>query len=107
MVKLSRKEDIMNKLEEGRTIINKVDSQLVELFEERMHAVEKILEYKKENNMQIFDSSREKENIERTSAKLNDKELTKYFVDFYQHMMDVSKNYQKDLLKETSYENVK
>lgn len=90
----------MNKLEEGREIINRVDNELVKLFEERMHAVEGILEYKKENKLPIFDASREKANIEKGIEKLDDKNLGKYFTDFYQHLMDVSKDYQKDLLKE-------
>lgn len=90
----------MNKLEIGRETINKVDTELVKLFEERMHAVENILEYKKENNLPVFDASREKANIEKGVEKLNDKKYEKYFVDFYQHLMDVSKDYQKDLLKE-------
>lgn len=90
----------MNKLEIGRETINKVDTELVKLFEERMHAVENILEYKKENNLPVFDASREKANIEKGVEKLNDKKFEKYFVDFYQHLMDVSKDYQKDLLKE-------
>lgn len=90
----------MNKLEEGRVIINEVDDQIVKLFEKRMHAVEGILEYKKENNLPIFDASREKDNIDKGIGKLGDKNLAKYFTDFYQHLMDVSKDYQKDLLKE-------
>lgn len=90
----------MNKLEEGRVIINEVDDQIVKLFEKRMHAVEGILEYKKENNLPVFDSSREKANIEKGISKLDDKNLSEYFTDFYQHLMDVSKDYQKDLLKE-------
>lgn len=90
----------MNKLEESRIKINEIDTGIVKLFEERMHAVEGVLEYKKENNMQIFDASREKQNIEKNVERLNDKSLEKYFVDFYQHLMDVSKDYQKDLLKE-------
>lgn len=89
----------MNKLEEGREIINRVDNELVKLFEERMYAVEGILEYKNENNLPIFDASREKANIEKGVEKLDDKNLSKYFTDFYQHLMDVSKDYQKDLLK--------
>lgn len=88
----------MNKLEESRLVINEVDDQLVKLFEKRMKAVENVLAYKKENNLPIFDASREKANIEKGVAKLQDKNLDKYFVDFYQQLMDVSKDYQKDLL---------
>lgn len=90
----------MNKLEKSRIKINEIDTQIVKLFEERMHAVHGVFEYKKENNLPVLDASREKANIEKNVERLNDKSLEKYFVDFYQHMMDVSKDYQKDLLKE-------
>lgn len=89
----------MNLLEESRVKIDSIDEQITKLFEQRMKAVEGVLEYKKQNNMQIFDGSREKAIIAKNVARLENKALEKYFVDFYQHMMDVSKSYQKDLLE--------
>ena len=38
---------MISKLEEARTIINEVDSQMAELFIQRMKAVETVFEYKK------------------------------------------------------------
>ena len=49
--------------------------------------------------MPVFDASREKDNIEKNSAKLQDQNLKPYFVKWYQDTMDVSKEYQKDILK--------
>ena len=89
----------MNLLQESRTRINEIDDQLVRLFEERMHTVENVAKYKAENNFPVFDSSREKENIKTNSAKLEDPRLRKYFEEWYQYTMEVSKEYQKDLLK--------
>ena len=89
----------MNLVKESRTRINEIDNQLVKLFEERMHVVENIARYKAENNLPVFDSSREKSNIEKNSAKLEDQNLKKYFQEWYQCTMAVSKEYQKDILK--------
>ncbi len=89
----------MDLLQESRQKINEIDDQLVKLFEERMHTVENVAKYKAENNMPVFDSSREKDNIEKNSAKLQDPKLKPYFVKWYQDTMDVSKEYQKDILK--------
>ena len=89
----------MNLLQESRIRINEIDDQLVRLFEERMHTVENVAKYKAENNIPVFDSFREKENIEKNSAKLKDPRLRKYFEEWYQYTMEVSKEYQKDLLK--------
>ena len=89
----------MNLLQESRVKINEIDDQLVKLFEERMHTVENVARYKAENNMPVFDASREKDNIEKNSAKLQDQNLKPYFVKWYQDTMDVSKEYQKDILK--------
>lgn len=89
----------MTLLEESRIKIDQIDEQITKLFEERMHAVEGVIEYKIQNNMPIFDASRESTIIQKNVNRLNDAKLESYFVDFYQHMMDVSKNYQKDILE--------
>ena len=90
----------MNLLEESRLQIDEADIQIAKLFEQRFHAVRNVLEYKREHGMQILDSSREKAIMEKNSQRLEDRSLEPYFRDFYQHMMDVSKKYQKDLLEE-------
>ncbi|MDY6281757.1 MAG: chorismate mutase [Erysipelotrichaceae bacterium] len=89
----------MNLMQESRVRINEIDDQLVKLFEERMHVVENVAKYKAENNMPVFAASREKDNIEKNSAKLVDQNLKPYFVKWYQNTMDFSKEYQKDMLK--------
>ncbi len=89
----------MNLLEESRLQIDETDRQIVKLFEQRFHAVRNVMEYKRENGMPILDSSREAAILNRNSQRLEDRSLEPYFRDFYQHMMDVSKQYQKDLME--------
>ena len=90
----------MNLLEESREKIDSIDKEITRLFEERMHAVEGVIQYKKENGLPIFDASREEVIIKKNAERLSDAKLEEYFKDFYQHMMDVSKNYQKKILEE-------
>ena len=86
-------------LQEERNKIDKIDKQIVKLFEERMETASKIAEVKKENNMEIFDSSRENLVIEKVKSYLENKELEKYLENFYLDLMSVSKDYQKDIIE--------
>ena len=49
----------MDKLQKAREIIDKVDSQMAELFIQRMKAVETVFEYKKTYGLPIYDKKRE------------------------------------------------
>ena len=53
----------MNKLDEARQKINKIDAEMAKLFENRMIAVEDVIKYKVEHGLPIFDSAREDEVI--------------------------------------------
>ncbi|MBM6690025.1 chorismate mutase [Fusobacterium mortiferum] len=88
----------MNKLEKARENINRIDREIAKLFEERMREVEDVISYKVENNLEILDSGREKEVIEKNSKLLKNEKLKEYYVDFLENMMRISKEYQKDIL---------
>ena len=64
-----------------------------------METASKIAKVKKENNMEIFDSSRENLVIEKVKSYLENKELEKYLEKFYLDLMGVSKDYQKDVIE--------
>ena len=89
----------MSKLDEARVIINEVDAEIVKLFVKRMKAVEMVYEYKKENNMEILDSSREAAVIAKNVELLEDASLEEYYVQFLKDMMNVSKQYQRDMME--------
>lgn len=88
----------MNKLERARAEINRVDREIAKLFQERMKAVEDVIDYKIENSMEILDSGREQEVIEKNRALISEKKYEKYYVDFIVNMMKISKEYQKEIL---------
>lgn len=88
----------MNSLEKAREIINRVDSQMAELFCERMQAAEMIAEYKKEHGLKIYDKVREQEIIERGAERVSDTVMREYYVNFLKSNMDISKEYQDRLI---------
>ena len=86
--------DMSDKLNEARKIINRVDSQMAELFEERMRAVGMVFEYKKEFGLPIFDPEREEAVIEKNSALIEDDVIKGYYIEYIKKLMAVSRAYQ-------------
>lgn len=93
----------MNQLENARIKINECDQQIAQWFEKRMHAVEDVIAYKKENGLPIFDEKREQEVIERNLKLIEDEKLKPYFKTYLNETMKISKNYQQALLHQGMY----
>lgn len=87
-------------LDELRVEIDKIDKELVTLFEKRMKIVTDIAYYKLENNMEVFDRGRENLLLEKVEAYLKNKELSDDLNLFFKNVMDISKNYQRRKIKE-------
>ncbi|EHR35013.1 chorismate mutase [Helcococcus kunzii] len=85
-------------LEKQREKIDEIDKEIVRLFEERMKVVVEVAQIKKENNLEIFDSSRENLVIEKVQKYLENEKLKKYLEEFYKDLMNLSKKYQKDII---------
>ena len=83
-----------DKLNEAREIINRVDSQMAELFTERMRAAEMVFEYKKEFGLPISDSKREEAVIENNSVLIKDSVIKGYYIDYIKNLMAISRAYQ-------------
>ncbi len=84
----------MTYLDDLRKEIDKVDKELVDLFEKRMEIVTEVAKYKIENKVSVLNSSREGEVIKKNTERLKNKELEPYLKDFFIRLMDLSKNYQ-------------
>ena len=89
----------MSLLDDARKIINDVDSNMAELFCQRMRAAEMIAEYKKEHGLKIYDASREEEVVKRNSQLVEDVVLREYYVNFLKNNMAVSRSYQDRLME--------
>lgn len=90
----------MNKLEEYRKEIDLIDKEMIALFERRMDVARKVGEYKKENNMEILNSKREEEVIEKNVNSLKNKDYKNVTRKFFENIMELSRSLQKDIIKE-------
>ena len=82
-------------MENIRKQIDIIDIKIQELFIERMQVIKKIALLKKENNIPIYDKSREKKNIENLLSLINDSEIKELYNDFYNFILKESKIYQE------------
>lgn len=89
--------DIKNLREE----INKIDDELVSIFQTRMEIAKQIAEYKNENNLPVSDRTREREVIHRLSGAVSP-ELAVYAKSLYNTMFDLSKTYQTSIIRPES-----
>lgn len=80
-------------MKDYRKAIDKIDAQLLQLISERMNVAASIADYKKENNLPVLDSGREKEKIlsvlENTPEELRD-----YTPLLFSLLFEVSRSYQ-------------
>lgn len=88
----------MKTLTESREIINQIDPEIRKLFLERMKIVKDVALYKLENNLPVFDETREKELIEKLSKDVEE-ELKPYYLEFLNAMLKISKDYQKEIIR--------
>ncbi len=83
---------------EARNEIDKIDSELVKLFEKRMKLSAEIAEEKKRKNLPVSDKKREEEIIKKIGEKSTE-ETKKYTENLYRKIFELSKDYQKELMK--------
>ena len=84
-------------LKEYRQRLDKIDSELIRLFCERMDTVREIGKYKREHGMPIHAPGREKEILDRVREASGD-ELAPYAQTLFETLMYVSREYQKTLI---------
>ncbi|MBQ0017150.1 MAG: chorismate mutase [Clostridiales bacterium] len=84
----------------SRDEIDKIDTEILKLFEKRMSVVGDIAKYKFENNMEIFVPEREILMKQKNVAKLNNTELKEYYEELLNTFLTVSKNYQKKIIED-------
>lgn len=86
-------------LTEIRKRITEIDNEIAKLFEDRMHQVYQVAMYKKHHGLPVLDEKREAAVLQNGSKRVTDPELKSYYVSFLKDMMNVSKNYQLNLLQ--------
>lgn len=86
-------------IDDLRNKINKIDSSLVSLFENRMEIVLKIAEYKKNNDMAILNKAREEAVIKKNLDLVKNKDLFSEVEEFFKSVMEISRGFQNKTLK--------
>lgn len=89
-------------LEEIRKKIDRIDSQLIELFEERMELCEKVAQYKIEVGKKVLDEEREKAKLEAVQAMVQNPSNVHAIDDLFSQIMANSRKMQYRLLEETT-----
>ena len=88
----------MEDIKDIREEINKIDKEMVSMFEKRMDLIKMVALYKKENIIPIFDKKREDELINKNLSYINIDEIKPYYVNFVKNVMSVSKKYQESII---------
>lgn len=92
-------------LSECRNEIDKIDKELVELFEKRMNVAINVAKYKIENNIPIFNGAREAEVIEKNIKRLNNKEYSNLTEKFFTYLMELSRSLQAEIIDQNNKNN--
>lgn len=85
----------MTKLDEYRKEIDRIDKEIVELFEKRMETVLNVAEYKKENGIEVLQSSREEIVLNKAVDNLKDKRYADDIKEVFELLMKLSRESQK------------
>ena len=77
-----------------RQEIDKIDDQIVQLLEERMHLVEGVVAYKKTTGKPILDTKREEVIFEKVKSRVSNKKYEEAIVETFSDILKRSRNYQ-------------
>lgn len=88
-------------IEHLRAQIDHIDTQLVDLFKDRMQIALEIARYKKENGLPVYDLTRERSLLHKISVRAGD-EFEIYMRVFFSTLMDVSRSYQHKYLADAT-----
>ncbi len=89
----------MKTIENYRNEIDEIDNELIKLFEKRMDILRLVAQYKKENNIDIFNQSRENEVLKKSLENIENKDYEKYAIEYMKKIMELSKKFQFNLIK--------
>lgn len=82
-----------------RQQIDSIDSQLAQLFLQRMALVEQVARYKLEHDLPVLQSDREQAVIEKAKA-CAPQQMSGYMEEFFRSTMAVSRHMQQDLIRQ-------
>ena len=86
--------DDMNKL---RKEIDRIDSEILRLYEERMDVARKIGQYKIENELPVYDAAREDAKLEKIFESVKNEDYADGAAQLFITLMQVSRELQEDI----------
>ena len=86
-------------LDNIRQEIDKIDDQIVQLLEERMHLVEGVIAYKKASGKSILDTKREEVIFEKVKSRVGNKKYEDTIVASFSDILKRSRDYQDKTIK--------
>ena len=84
----------MNKL---RREIDRIDSEILRLYEERMDVAKKIGQYKIDNDLPIYDAAREDEKLEKIFEAVKNEDYADGAAQLFITLMQVSRELQEEM----------
>ena len=84
-------------LDQLRTQIDDIDTQITDLFKQRMEIALDVAKYKKENGLPVLNDRREKEVLHKISEQIGEP-LDSYARLLFNTMFDASRSYQNNYL---------
>ena len=87
-------------LAKSRESIDRIDKQIVELFEERMKVAGDVAEYKRNTGKKVFDPEREAQKLETLGAMASSEFNERATRELFSQIMSISRKYQYTLLAE-------
>lgn len=88
----------MKTLEELRERLDKIDNQIVNLYEQRMEVCADVGEYKIQNGKKVLDRQREREKLESVVQKASNSFNKKGIKELYEQLMSMSRKLQYEQL---------
>lgn len=84
-------------LDELRLDIDRIDDEMIKLFQQRMSVAANIAQYKQENNLPVLDPQREREKLHSVASKLP-QELQEYGYALYSLIFELSRSSQNRIM---------
>lgn len=95
----------MRSLQDSRNEIDKIDEEMIKLFERRMEVCKDVAEYKLKTGKPVLDRKRELEKLEALKGKASDDFYAHGVEELFEQIMSMSRKMQYKLLTEEGVNN--
>ena len=94
----------MEDLSKLRQDIDRIDRQIVELFEERMGVSRQVAEYKLASGKPVLDPAREEQKLDALAGQTHSEQNAQGIRELYELVMAISRRQQQELIRQEKQE---